>query len=1100
MNTSTSNQLDQVLGYTLTRKIGSGGYGDVWEAEAPGGLKKAVKIIHGFHDEKRAVSELKALERIKEVRHPFILSLERFEIVNSKLVVVSELAEKSLADLANEYVDRGEPGIPRDELLVYVRDAADALDHLNSTFGLQHLDIKPENLLLVAGHAKVADFGLVKDIRDASQSLMSGMTPAYAAPEMFDGRPSPASDQYSLAAVYQEMLTLVRPFSGTTPAQLAAQHMHGKPDLRTLPISDQSVVAKALSKDPGDRYKSCSQFAEQLTNRKTRKRVIKSAAKVREKIDTASETVVFGGNESRKHTEMFSDSRLTFNSIDLEAIDPPQCDPKSAQFQPTLVIGVGNSSSQVLEKIKRRMVARHGDADLLPSLGLLCIDSDRDALAKLSVGRDPASIKVSETLSVPLRRSDQYRQRSKLDLSWLSRRWIYNVPRSLQTEGLRPLGRLVFVDHFETICEKISTAIKEVMKAENIANTCETLGLNPATDQKLKIVLVSNIAGGIGSGMTNDLAYTIRLLVAEQGFKNSELIGMLMFGEMVGREAGLATANAFAYLSELRHFADGGYPGDPRIGIPEFEDDLPYDHAYGIRLNSEREQSMTDFDRIAEYVCLSHTTNCHVFFDAAREQEKEHEEFGFRSFGVSVCGPGLQIQGHDAVNKLSKHLIDQWTIEERVEVFCPQEFAERRFEEFELSLKDATAKAIKSFSELDEWKSATNSIQQAGQVLLTKFGSPTFTQIDNYFDGILDAPSWRKDEFSSPPDLNLAIENELNVEAHLLGDELSLGILDLLNANSISFPRTEKALQSCLTMIEQEQESAMNGLHSFGNIMKKMHAQFNELAERKLPPQKLQSEVLRFIDSYGTIRMQELALRCCRDHYRVIKSCLMSTEEMIKKFRLQLKMVGDDFGVTEEVKRSAKYTPTIQQMLVDSVDENRKQLIFEMETLVLDAIGSAGEQFLNVLSDSVNWQKQLPSTIREAAQSVLSNAFKNISVDKIVAKNQIQPAALKSWLNEQLNEATPSITDCGGSAALLVGQPSRAVKSQICNVITNSFDIKLMEIYGTTGDFVVCFEAEQILLANVAFSILKDAPEATEIAKRIQSRTDIDWTSLDDLI
>ena len=122
MNHSTTQQFDSVLGYALTRKIGSGGYGDVWEAKAPGGLKKAIKIVHGFHDEKRAQSELKALERIKEVRHPFILSLERFEIVNSKLIVVSELADKSLADLANEYVDQGESGIPRDELLGYTRD------------------------------------------------------------------------------------------------------------------------------------------------------------------------------------------------------------------------------------------------------------------------------------------------------------------------------------------------------------------------------------------------------------------------------------------------------------------------------------------------------------------------------------------------------------------------------------------------------------------------------------------------------------------------------------------------------------------------------------------------------------------------------------------------------------------------------------------------------------------------------------------------------------------------------------------------------------------------------------------------------------------
>jgi len=174
-----------ILGYTLKERIGAGGFGEVWSAEAPGGLMKAVKVVYGFHDEKRAQAEMKALDRVKQLRHPFLLSLERIEIYEGQLVVVTELADKSLADLFNEFVGTGLPGIPREDLVRYVRAAADALDYMSDEHKLQHLDIKPENLLMVSGHVKVADFGLIKDLRDASQSLMSGMTPAYAAPELF---------------------------------------------------------------------------------------------------------------------------------------------------------------------------------------------------------------------------------------------------------------------------------------------------------------------------------------------------------------------------------------------------------------------------------------------------------------------------------------------------------------------------------------------------------------------------------------------------------------------------------------------------------------------------------------------------------------------------------------------------------------------------------------------------------------------------------------------------------------------------------------------------------------------------------------------------
>src|SRR5436190_23697370 len=88
--------VEVIPGYRLIERIGVGGYGEVWKATAPGGLIKAIKIIFGDLTGPRAEQELRSLERIKAVRHPFLLSLERFEILETQLVIVSELAEGSL--------------------------------------------------------------------------------------------------------------------------------------------------------------------------------------------------------------------------------------------------------------------------------------------------------------------------------------------------------------------------------------------------------------------------------------------------------------------------------------------------------------------------------------------------------------------------------------------------------------------------------------------------------------------------------------------------------------------------------------------------------------------------------------------------------------------------------------------------------------------------------------------------------------------------------------------------------------------------------------------------------------------------------------------
>lgn len=257
-------------GYRLLEPLGRGGFGEVWKCEAPGGLLKAIKFVPGAGAEdgqgqQRQTQELEAFQQIKAIRHPFLLTLERVEIVNGELVMVMELADRQLQDRFRECRTCGLPGIPRDELLAYFADAAEALDMIAAKYGLQHLDVKPANLFLVAGHVKVGDYGLVARLDpDRRESTNRGLTPKYVAPEALRGEPSSRSDQYSLALVYAELLTGVFPYSGRTPQQIMLQHVSSKPDLSALPPVDQPIVAQALAKDPQQRFGSCLAFVQAL--------------------------------------------------------------------------------------------------------------------------------------------------------------------------------------------------------------------------------------------------------------------------------------------------------------------------------------------------------------------------------------------------------------------------------------------------------------------------------------------------------------------------------------------------------------------------------------------------------------------------------------------------------------------------------------------------------------------------------------------------------------------------------------------------------------------------------------------------------------------
>jgi eukaryotic-like serine/threonine-protein kinase len=246
-------------GYRLIERLGRGGFGEVWKVEAPGQLFKAMKFVFGNLDSqdesdgRPAEQELKALNRVKAIRHPYILSLERIDIIDGQLLIVMELADKSIWDKFREYRQLKMVGIPRDELLMYLTETAEALDLMNDDHHIQHLDVKPQNLFLIGKHVKVADFGLAKAFEGGRGTITGGVTPVYAAPETFEGYVSRFTDQYSLAICFQELLTGTRPFNGSNTKQLLMQHLNGVPDLNSLPPGDRPIIARALSKKPDDR-------------------------------------------------------------------------------------------------------------------------------------------------------------------------------------------------------------------------------------------------------------------------------------------------------------------------------------------------------------------------------------------------------------------------------------------------------------------------------------------------------------------------------------------------------------------------------------------------------------------------------------------------------------------------------------------------------------------------------------------------------------------------------------------------------------------------------------------------------------------------------
>ena len=258
-----------VSGYRLRQKLGQGGFGEVWEAVGPGGFRVALKFVclqHGAGD-----AEVRALEVIKEIRHPNLLSVHGAWQMDGFLIIAMDLADRTLLDRFREAVGEEHPGIPPSELIGYMEEAAKGIDFLNRPIrsvgnergGIQHRDIKPQNLLLVGGSVKVADFGLSRFLEQSVTGHSGSMTPHYAPPEFFDHRTSDRSDQYSLAVTYCLLRGGTLPFRGS-PLEVMNGHVGQNPDLSMLPEDEATVVARSLAKEPNARWPNCDDFVGAL--------------------------------------------------------------------------------------------------------------------------------------------------------------------------------------------------------------------------------------------------------------------------------------------------------------------------------------------------------------------------------------------------------------------------------------------------------------------------------------------------------------------------------------------------------------------------------------------------------------------------------------------------------------------------------------------------------------------------------------------------------------------------------------------------------------------------------------------------------------------
>ncbi len=265
--------------YRVIRQLAAGSQGTVYHAHDPR-LERdvALKVLHPHLATSDVIARFKREAQIvASISHPNIASIREVGEHRGQHFIAMEYVPNT----ARELTDRGPLEVSRAVTIAY--QTALALEAARtSSRGITHHDIKPDNLLLTSlgasGAVKLIDFGIAHaaDMAPLTHTGSQWGTPFYMPPEQWVGeRGDTRSDVYSLGVVLYQMLSGHVPFNSTATNSLVRQNEIARQHIQVnatslrylrhdIPLSVVMIVERCLAKQPGDRYQTPGELANDL--------------------------------------------------------------------------------------------------------------------------------------------------------------------------------------------------------------------------------------------------------------------------------------------------------------------------------------------------------------------------------------------------------------------------------------------------------------------------------------------------------------------------------------------------------------------------------------------------------------------------------------------------------------------------------------------------------------------------------------------------------------------------------------------------------------------------------------------------------------------
>lgn len=790
--------------------------------------------------------------------------------------------------------------------------------------------------------------------------------------------------------------------------------------------------------------------------------------------------------------------------------------PPVADLRPTVFISLGGLAGQVLQSLRRRLARRFGDEANVAMFQMLALDTDRDALQAVQSKAADGYLTADETLHLPLRKSADYRSSSDEILCWLSRRWLYNIPRSLRTEGLRPLGRLAFVDHRQAIGERIGAAMEEIA-----AHAAES-PWGP------RVYVITSIDGGTGGGMLLDVAYAVRQHQERLELPANGLCGLMLHATFAGSPGNdLRNANAYATLTELNHFMQGGatYRAGPMEVLPAGDvSEPPFAHAYFVGLGDDvsADELTCEIERVADYLYLASACSLGSAIDQARSRINKHlgtshdqrpssHEVGYagavqlRSFALHAIRFNKRAITLREADRLCERVLERWLgdRDERHPTDCGDQPPDFQLDDI-LARLQAIADKVLGGSADANFRALVAAGPNGPSIVRDDDPAGPFGDDLRQIHSVLGMPG----QFESGGYLT-PLESQLRDAAKKLGTAMGRWGVESVSA-IVEQPKARLAAAATAVNLCQGRlrDSRRSAEEAYRDTYQDAISLLSKLQRGELPREK-KGWLGRFTGAAGN--PEDCLLEYCRLRLRsmIFKSAMLLLQdiaseltafaERLAALRQSIERLADALATASAGARAIQSEPSAwsESQLTGKLGRLAEPTFVDEfdETLQQECLKPRGGLVAMADGSSDQWDS-LKITLAKSARERVSAFLAGIDAGLLLARANPTAGEIDALLRSAADIASVALPGTGRAEKLFVVVPQGSASTTLVEALHRTLPDATV-IPSSEEDLVFYREVGEIALTDAANALVADRGTCAEVARRVLTRHDVAWIALE---